>query len=326
MSNNIKNRQVYRICTDEVEKTWDRINFLTNGASVDCLDGQTVEQKIGSIKGITSSDSVNTAGFLADATMVKNVKQQLTSQSGSSFQFSNINGVLGYSAGGADTFRPFNNFSLNPDGIQYKHIARPDEYSFFDAGDFYCQLAKNGNTYLGQNYSTGKIFLNEVGDQQFDHGLSLAINKLIITKVYSNRNMGTFILDWKNNKALTINQGSTSTEIITGTSSIITCAPKTEYYDNGYIPLSPPSGYEYITLMTEHIFTSTLLKMQLIVRIGNYTGYLVPTNLDDATEIKDYILENYNRESSDHGENFEYILKNTDTSYAADYIIMPLKK
>lgn len=74
---NLKQRKIYRICTDAANKVWDKIYFLTNATSVDANDGDNLETKVGAIKGITTSTSVTTTGYAADATVVKGLNDSL---------------------------------------------------------------------------------------------------------------------------------------------------------------------------------------------------------------------------------------------------------
>lgn len=69
-SENIKERKIYRVLTDEANKIWERIYFLTNARSVDADDGNNLETKVGAIKGITTSTTVTEEGWAADAKMV----------------------------------------------------------------------------------------------------------------------------------------------------------------------------------------------------------------------------------------------------------------
>ena len=77
MQENIKNRKIYRICSDAANKVWDRINFLTSATSVDAEDGDNLEIKVGAIKGITTSTSVTEEGYAADAKTVSELNDSL---------------------------------------------------------------------------------------------------------------------------------------------------------------------------------------------------------------------------------------------------------
>lgn len=65
---NIKDRQPYRVCTDAENRVYDKIMLLTNGNSVDCEDGMTVEEKIGDFKGIVT-DTQFQEGYVLDSTI-----------------------------------------------------------------------------------------------------------------------------------------------------------------------------------------------------------------------------------------------------------------
>lgn len=69
-SENIKERKIYRVLIDELNRVWERIYFLTNARSVDADDGENLETKVGAIKGITTSTTVTENGWAADAKMV----------------------------------------------------------------------------------------------------------------------------------------------------------------------------------------------------------------------------------------------------------------
>lgn len=69
-SENIKERKIYRVLIDELNRVWERIYFLTNARSVDADDGENLETKVGAIKGITTSTTVTENGWAADAKAV----------------------------------------------------------------------------------------------------------------------------------------------------------------------------------------------------------------------------------------------------------------
>ena len=104
---NIKNRKIYRICTDATNKVWDRINFLTNATSVDAADGDNMETKVGAIKGITTSTDVTEEGYAADATTVAALNESLGNLR---FGYDETEQKYGYyvtDSEGADAFCPF---------------------------------------------------------------------------------------------------------------------------------------------------------------------------------------------------------------------------
>ena len=119
MVENIKNRKIYRICTDASKKIWDRINFLTNATSVDANDGDSLETKVGAIKGITADTNITTTGFAADATAVKKLNDRL------GIDIKLINGVPNWSQRGADTWSPFKSGGkINLYGMHYGNLYR----------------------------------------------------------------------------------------------------------------------------------------------------------------------------------------------------------
>lgn len=50
---------------------WKILSFFTKASDVECEDGNTVESKIGNIKGITTSTTQTETGYVTDATTTK---------------------------------------------------------------------------------------------------------------------------------------------------------------------------------------------------------------------------------------------------------------
>lgn len=48
----------YRQCIDEINKIWKRYSLWNKASDTECEDGQTVEEKVGTIKGITTITSL----------------------------------------------------------------------------------------------------------------------------------------------------------------------------------------------------------------------------------------------------------------------------
>ena len=67
---NIKERVLYRVLTDEKSRVWERCNFVTSARSVDADNGENLETKVGAIKGITTSSTVTEEGWVPDAASV----------------------------------------------------------------------------------------------------------------------------------------------------------------------------------------------------------------------------------------------------------------
>lgn len=99
---NIKSRKYYRVHNGE---TWDRMHFVTDANSVDSNDGYTMENKVGAIKGITTSTDVTEEGYAADATVVAALSDSL---GGLNFA-QDAEGNWGYIPSGADAVIPFKN-------------------------------------------------------------------------------------------------------------------------------------------------------------------------------------------------------------------------
>lgn len=74
MAENIKSRKYYRVHNGT---DWDRMHFVTDANSVDANDGDTMETKVGAIKGITTSTEVTEEGYAADATVVAALNSSL---------------------------------------------------------------------------------------------------------------------------------------------------------------------------------------------------------------------------------------------------------
>ena len=99
MSENIKTRKYYRVHNGT---DWDRMHFVTDANSVDANDGDTMETKVGAIKGITTSTNVTEEGYAADATTVAALNDSL-----GGLEFTIVDGQPQWKERGADTFNPF---------------------------------------------------------------------------------------------------------------------------------------------------------------------------------------------------------------------------
>ena len=108
MAENIKSRKYYRVHNGT---DWDRMHFVTDANSVDANDGQTLEEKVGAIKGITTSTFVTEEGYAADATTVSALSNRLNNSLGDlKFGYDVESEKYGYyvtDREGADTFFPF---------------------------------------------------------------------------------------------------------------------------------------------------------------------------------------------------------------------------
>ena len=87
----IKSRKYYRINNGT---NWDRMHFVTDANSVDANDGDTMETKVGAIKGITTDTNVTEEGYAADATVVSSL---INSLADGNVKFKVENGDLYYS-------------------------------------------------------------------------------------------------------------------------------------------------------------------------------------------------------------------------------------
>lgn len=62
--------RVHRVLLDKAQKLWQKTSFWTKGSDVECDDGNTAENKIGAIKGITTDVNTTEPGYAADMTTV----------------------------------------------------------------------------------------------------------------------------------------------------------------------------------------------------------------------------------------------------------------
>lgn len=116
MAENIKSGKHYRVYNGE---SWDTMHFETDTDSVYAKDGKTLEEKVGAIKGITTSTDVTEEGYAADATVVAalnynlgEVNESLVAQDNLKFQFATDGeGNYGY-LGADDSFIPFKSGSV----------------------------------------------------------------------------------------------------------------------------------------------------------------------------------------------------------------------
>ena len=74
----LKNRK-YRHCIDSTtgSKRWNRYSFWTHASDVEFNDGRNLQDKLGSFKGVTTNEN-QTAGYAADVTLLKSIKNSLS--------------------------------------------------------------------------------------------------------------------------------------------------------------------------------------------------------------------------------------------------------
>ena len=72
--NKIKGRG-YRTLVDNTPGAfvWNQLSFWTSAEDVEFNDGETAQQKVGAIHGITTSTSISETGFAADASTVSDL-------------------------------------------------------------------------------------------------------------------------------------------------------------------------------------------------------------------------------------------------------------
>lgn len=106
-ANEVVKNSAYRVWS-ELENVWKKYALWTTAKQVECTDGQSVEDKIGGIKGITTSTNVNEEGYVADAKAVselsKDIKSVQTSMGDCSFSVKTDGVYVTYKpTGGADS-------------------------------------------------------------------------------------------------------------------------------------------------------------------------------------------------------------------------------
>ena len=88
-------KKIYRVL-DHVDadgtKWWNRLSFWNRAQDTECNDGQTVEEKIGSVKGVTMAENVTETGYLMDASIITRMINNLSSNANAALQ--SLNGVV----------------------------------------------------------------------------------------------------------------------------------------------------------------------------------------------------------------------------------------
>lgn len=172
MIENIKSRKIYRICTNAEEKKWDRIYFLTNAASVDAADGQSLEDKVGQIKGITNDTKVSETGWAADMTTVAGLSDRI-----GTFSFGYTeDGKPGFREEGADTVTPFSTKS------KIKHYATTAVKS--GKGDISQFNVMGDNNPYYEFPADGLLYI--YGDAQKHSGVTASIKMTLDNKTINN--------------------------------------------------------------------------------------------------------------------------------------------
>ena len=138
--NEVIKNSAYRVW-NELEGVWKKYALWTTGSQVECADGYTVEDKIGDIKGITTSTNVTETGYAADASMVNTMinasetRARIRSSTNSSIERSLLQGEV--------------NTSDNPT-ISFRHLLAGSSLSndamelYFDGTNFYAVGRKGG--------------------------------------------------------------------------------------------------------------------------------------------------------------------------------------
>lgn len=68
----------FRYLINEATKLWQRISFWTKACDVEFDDGQTAEEKLGAINGITDSLASTSSNTALAASAGKNLQNQIT--------------------------------------------------------------------------------------------------------------------------------------------------------------------------------------------------------------------------------------------------------
>lgn len=98
----------YRHCLDSASRLWQRMSFWTKASDVEFDDGRTAEEKLGNIKGITTSTNVTEEGYAADAKAVSELSRNLSTSLNNVNLYVGSNNKLHFvNSAGADTELPF---------------------------------------------------------------------------------------------------------------------------------------------------------------------------------------------------------------------------
>ncbi len=161
-SENIKERKIYRVLIDELNKVWERIYFLTNARSVDADDGDNLETKVGAIKGITTSTTVTEEGWAADAKTVNeriiDIKDKIDTGE-YPFYIDYKDGKYGYNTDpnrGADTFVPFKNGPKIGENIIYLGSGTSFNVSTYEG---YQEFTASKNFIISNPYGKGTAWV-----------------------------------------------------------------------------------------------------------------------------------------------------------------------
>lgn len=120
----VKNRKAYRVWNGTTKK-WDELRFLTDASSVDARDGKSLEEKIGEINGITTDINVKEKGYALDATVAKELKNNL-----GGYVLTTKDGKIAYykESEGADSAVPFKSGVSNAENDNSVNIKIPEGY------------------------------------------------------------------------------------------------------------------------------------------------------------------------------------------------------
>lgn len=145
----VEETRYYRQCVDKENKQWERYGLWNRGKDTECEDGNTVETKVGAIKGITTSTNVSETGYAADAKTVSEIKQSLAN---GKIKFGiDSSGNYGYIKDGADTVIPFKRYEDGRTQGRNDVIGSPNSYGLYTKA----QYDANKVTYKSGNYNTG---------------------------------------------------------------------------------------------------------------------------------------------------------------------------
>lgn len=145
----VEETRYYRQCVDKENKQWERYGLWNRGKDTECEDGNTVETKVGAIKGITTSTNVSETGYAADAKTVSEIKQSLAN---GKIKFGiDSSGNYGYIKDGADTVIPFKRYEDGRIQGRKDVIGSPNSYGLYTKA----QYDANKVTYKSGNYNTG---------------------------------------------------------------------------------------------------------------------------------------------------------------------------
>ena len=132
----VEETRYYRQCVDKENKQWERYGLWNRGKDTECEDGNTVETKVGAIKGITTSTNVSETGYAADAKTVSEINQSLSLLISNTSKHHDIYFIIGTNADAVGHY--ISNSVYLPSGYKIYSNSIPTYCELIRLGDFYC--------------------------------------------------------------------------------------------------------------------------------------------------------------------------------------------